>query len=107
MFQKGSELYGLYEAKKNKASVEKFLIVEGYMDVIALAQMGIRNAVATLGTATSAQHLTKLFRLVPEVIFCFDGDSAGRKAAWRALETSSGLESSRNFITSNGRRSSD
>lgn len=88
VFQKGSELYGLYEAKKNKASVEKFLIVEGYMDVIALAQMGIRNAVATLGTATSAQHLTKLFRLVPEVIFCFDGDSAGRKAAWRALETS-------------------
>ena len=88
VFQKGSELYGLYEAKKNRASVEKFLIVEGYMDVIALAQMGIRNAVATLGTATSAQHLTKLFRLVPEVIFCFDGDSAGRKAAWRALETS-------------------
>ena len=88
VFQKGNELYGLYEAKKNKASVEKFLIVEGYMDVIALAQMGIRNAVATLGTATSAQHLTKLFRLVPEVIFCFDGDSAGRKAAWRALETS-------------------
>ena len=88
VFQKGNELYGLYEAKKNRASIEKFLIVEGYMDVIALAQMGIRNAVATLGTATSAQHLTKLFRLVPEVIFCFDGDSAGRKAAWRALETS-------------------
>ena len=88
VFQKGSELYGLYEAKKHKASVEKFVIVEGYMDVIALAQMGIRNAVATLGTATSTHHLVKLFRIVPAVIFCFDGDSAGRKAAWRALETS-------------------
>jgi len=88
VFQKGSELYGLYEAKKHKASIEKFVIVEGYMDVIALAQMGIRNTVATLGTATSAHHLVKLFRIVSAVIFCFDGDSAGRKAAWRALETS-------------------
>lgn len=86
MFSKGSELYGLYEAKRARNRLEKVLIVEGYMDVIALAQMGVRNAVATLGTATSAKHLTRLFRLVGEVVFCFDGDEAGRTAAWRALE---------------------
>lgn len=88
IFHKGAELYGLYEAKKTGGKLKRILIVEGYMDVIALAQMGIRNAVATLGTATSERHLQKLFRLVPEVVFCFDGDEAGRTAAWRALETS-------------------
>lgn len=88
VFHKGSELYGLFEAKKSSNKLKRILIVEGYMDVIALAQMGIRNSVATLGTATSDRHLTRLFRLVPEVVFCFDGDSAGRTAAWRALEAS-------------------
>ena len=87
VFNKGSELYGLYEAKRAGGKLEKFLIVEGYMDVIALAQMGVRNAVATLGTATSERHLTRMFRQVGEVVFCFDGDEAGRTAAWRALET--------------------
>jgi len=88
VFHKGQELYGLYESKKAGAKFKQMLIVEGYMDVIALAQMGVRNAVATLGTATSARHLTRLFRLVPEIVFCFDGDNAGRTAAWRALEAS-------------------
>ena len=86
VFHKGAELYGLYEARKSSNKLSRLLIVEGYMDVIALAQMGIRNAVATLGTATSGTHLTRLFRMVPEVVFCFDGDKAGRTAAWRALE---------------------
>ncbi len=66
--------------------MSKILIVEGYMDVIALAQNDINYSVATLGTATSTNHLRRLFKLVPEVIFCFDGDNAGREAAWRALE---------------------
>ncbi len=88
VFHKGAELYGLFEAKKFNNKFKRILIVEGYMDVIALAQMGIRNSVATLGTATSARHLTRLFRLVPEIVFCFDGDEAGRTAAWRALEAS-------------------
>ena len=87
VFHKGSELYGLYECKKSGGKYKRMLLVEGYMDVIALAQMGIRNAVATLGTATSTNHLTRLFRIVPEIVFCFDGDQAGRTAAWRALET--------------------
>ncbi|MFT4815184.1 MAG: DNA primase [Pseudohongiellaceae bacterium] len=88
VFHKGAELYGLFEAKKANNKLKRILIVEGYMDVIALAQMGIRNSVATLGTATSDRHLVRLFRLVPEVVFCFDGDNAGRTAAWRALEAS-------------------
>lgn len=86
VFHKGSELYGLYEIKKSPQKFSQLLLVEGYMDVIALAQMGIKNAVATLGTATSSHHLNRLFRVVPEVVFCFDGDKAGRTAAWRALE---------------------
>lgn len=86
IFHKGSQLYGLYEANKTRGKLERILIVEGYMDVIALAQMGIRNAVATLGTATSAVHLQRVFKIVSEVVFCFDGDDAGRTAAWRALE---------------------
>lgn len=88
VFHKGAELYGLFEAKKANNKLKRILIVEGYMDVIALTQMGIRNSVATLGTATSDRHLIRLFRLVPEVVFCFDGDNAGRTAAWRALEAS-------------------
>ncbi|QKT03173.1 DNA primase [Ectothiorhodospiraceae bacterium 2226] len=86
VFHKGRELYGLYEARKALRHIPRLLVVEGYMDVIALAQNGIRNAVATLGTATTAGHLERLFRVSPEVVFCFDGDRAGREAAWRALE---------------------
>ncbi|HTR00419.1 MAG TPA: DNA primase [Candidatus Acidoferrum sp.] len=86
VFRKGEELYGLYEARKKLRHPERFMIVEGYMDVIALAQNGIHYSVATLGTATSAAHLRVLFKLVPEVVFCFDGDNAGREAAWRALQ---------------------
>ena len=86
VFHKGRELYGLYEARRHSRDLERMLVVEGYMDVIALAQHGIRNAVATLGTATSPTHLERIFRLCPEVVFCFDGDRAGRTAAFRALE---------------------
>ncbi|MFF7709842.1 DNA primase [Pseudomonas sp. NPDC007930] len=86
VFHKGQELYGLYEARKHNRNLDEIIVVEGYMDVIALAQQGLRNAVATLGTATSEEHLKRLFRLVPNVLFCFDGDQAGRNAAWRALE---------------------
>ncbi len=85
LFQKSSELYGWHLVKKQK-ELQSVVIVEGYMDVIVLAQFGINNAVATLGTATSTEHLNRLFRIVPEVIFCFDGDAAGYKAAKRALE---------------------
>lgn len=85
VFHKSQVLYGLYEARQHAGKLERILVVEGYMDVIALAQYGIRNAVATLGTATTAEHLKRLFRLVPRVTFCFDGDRAGRDAAWKAL----------------------
>ncbi len=87
VFHKGKELYGLYEARKAMRQLERLLVVEGYMDVVALAQFGIRNVVATLGTATTTDHLQRLFRSVPEVVFCFDGDRAGRAAGWKALET--------------------
>ncbi len=86
VFHKGKELYGLYEARQASNRITRIIIVEGYMDVISLAQFGIHNAVATLGTATSKEHLIKLFRMVSEVVFCFDGDAAGRQAAERALE---------------------
>lgn len=86
LFHKGRELYGLYEARQAIRNIEMLIVVEGYMDVVGLARHGIEFAVATLGTATSDDHLTHLFRLTEEVIFCFDGDSAGRAAAWRALE---------------------
>lgn len=86
IFHKGRELYGLFDARKALRHPQKMLVVEGYMDVLALVQHGIRNVVATLGTATTPDHLESLFRVVPEVIFCFDGDRAGRDAAWRALE---------------------
>ncbi len=87
VFHKGRELYGLYQARKANKDLRRLLVVEGYMDVVALSQFGIRNAVATLGTATTAEHLEKLFRTTPEVVFCFDGDRAGRDAAWKALNT--------------------
>jgi len=86
VFHKGSELYGLYQAKKANRKLTRIVIVEGYMDVIALAEQGILNAVATLGTATTSDHLRQLLRSAPEIIFCFDGDRAGREAAWRAAE---------------------
>lgn len=86
IFQKGNELYGLYQALKNHRQLPRALIVEGYMDVIALFQMGITYAVATLGTATTSHHLQRLFKYTSEIIFCFDGDSAGRAAASRALQ---------------------
>jgi DNA primase len=86
VFHKGQELYGLFEARKTERKLERLLVVEGYMDVVALAQFGIGYAVATLGTSTTHEHLERLFRTVPEVVFCFDGDRAGREAAWRALE---------------------
>jgi DNA primase len=85
LFQKGQELYGLFEARSSVAQAQHVLVVEGYMDVVALAQAGISNAVATLGTATSAAHIQKLFRFTDVIVFSFDGDSAGRKAAWRAM----------------------
>ena len=96
VFHKGQELYGLYEARKFNRNLDEIIVVEGYMDVIALAQQGLSNAVATLGTATSEEHLKRLFRVVPSVLFCFDGDQAGRNAAWPALEaTLSSLQDGR------------
>jgi DNA primase len=86
IFHKSRELYGLYQARQANRKLERLLVVEGYMDVIALAQHGIGNAIATLGTATSRTHLERIYRLCPEVVFCFDGDEAGRKAAFRAME---------------------
>lgn len=88
LFQKGRELYGLYEARRSGSRLDRLIVVEGYLDVILLAQHGIHQAVATLGTALTFAHLERLFRQVSEVVFCFDGDSAGLKAAHRALETS-------------------
>lgn len=86
LFHKGRELYGLYEARQALREIPRLLVVEGYMDVVALAQFGLRYAVATLGTAVTADHLQRLFRTSGEVVFCFDGDRAGRDAAWRGLE---------------------
>jgi len=87
LFHKGRELYGLYEARQAIRNIERLVVVEGYMDVVGLARHGIDFAAATLGTATTDEHLNRLFRLSDEVYFCFDGDRAGRAAAWRALET--------------------
>ncbi len=86
VFHKGAELYGLYEARRALRRIERLIVVEGYMDVVALAQHGVANAVATLGTASGEGHFHKLYRYADEVICCFDGDSAGRQAAWKALE---------------------
>ncbi|MCY3768898.1 MAG: DNA primase [Gammaproteobacteria bacterium] len=86
LFHKGAELYALHRARKEIGIRQRSLVVEGYMDVVGLAQYGIDYAVATLGTATTRTHLQRLFRLAPEIIFCFDGDRAGRSAAWKALQ---------------------
>jgi len=86
LFHKGREMYGLYRARDAIRREQRVLVVEGYMDVVALAQFGVDYAVATLGTATTRDHLERIFRFAPEVVFCFDGDRAGREAAWRALE---------------------
>ncbi len=86
IFHKGYELYGFYEARQAVRNLQRILVVEGYMDVVALAQNGIDYAVASLGTATTKDQIQKLYRSVAEVIFCYDGDLAGHKAAWRALE---------------------
>jgi len=88
LFEKGRELFGLPQARAVLRETDTAIVVEGYMDVIALAQHGVGNAVATLGTATTATHVQKLLRQVDRIVFCFDGDNAGRKAAWRALENS-------------------
>jgi DNA primase len=86
LFHKGRELYALYETRRARTNLTRLLIVEGYMDAVRLHQSGVDYAVATLGTATTAEHLRRLFRLVPSVVFAFDGDRAGRAAAWRALQ---------------------
>jgi DNA primase len=86
LYHKSRELYGLYLARQRSGRLENIIVVEGYMDVVALAQFGFRNVVATSGTATTAQQVEILFRAADSVVFCFDGDKAGRKAAWRALE---------------------
>ena len=86
LFHKGKEVYGLYELLEKNAKPQRIIIVEGYLDVIALAQYGINYAVAALGTAASQAHLDLLFRFTSELVFCFDGDKAGREAAWRAME---------------------
>ncbi|HTU66602.1 MAG TPA: DNA primase [Steroidobacteraceae bacterium] len=85
LFHKGRELYGMYEVRQNRGTLRRLLVVEGYMDVARLHQAGVTYAVATLGTATTPEHLRRIFKLVNEVVFCFDGDKAGRAAAWRAL----------------------
>lgn len=86
LFEKGRELYGLFQAQKAIRGVQRVLVVEGYMDVVALAQHGVEYVVATLGTATTPYHVQKLLRLTEHIVFCFDGDKAGQRAAWRALE---------------------
>lgn len=86
VYHKANELYGLFEARRSNPKLTRILIVEGYMDVVALAQNGIDYAVATLGTATNATHLNRLFKIVSEVVYCFDGDAAGRSAAWRGMQ---------------------
>jgi len=88
VFHKGYELYGLYEAKQALRQIDRIMVVEGYMDVVALAQNGIDYAVASLGTATTSDQIQKILRTSHEIVFCYDGDNAGKKAAWRALENS-------------------
>ena len=86
VFHKGYELYGLYETKQALRKIDRIIVVEGYMDVVALAQNDINYAVASLGTATTTEQIQKTFRTTHEIVFCYDGDNAGKKAAWRALE---------------------
>jgi DNA primase len=87
VFNKGQELYGAWEGRQAIRQEDQVIVVEGYMDVVGLAQLGVGNAVATLGTATTPDHLRKLIRLTHRIVFSFDGDTAGRRAAWRALQT--------------------
>ncbi|MFT4196353.1 MAG: DNA primase [Pseudoxanthomonas sp.] len=87
LFHKGRELYGLWQVRQANQRIERLVVVEGYMDVVSLFQFGVPQAVATLGTATTPDHAELLFRNAPDVYFCFDGDAAGRKAGWRALES--------------------
>lgn len=87
LFHKGRELYGLWQVRQANQKIERLIVVEGYMDVVSLFQFGVTQAVATLGTATTPDHAELLFRNAPNVYFCFDGDAAGRRAAWRALES--------------------
>lgn len=106
IFQKNRELYGLHQVIQQNTTISQIILVEGYMDVIALAQHGILNAVATLGTATSTYHIQLLTKHTKQLIFCFDGDNAGRQAAWRALESTlahlnEGLEASFVFLPEN------
>lgn len=86
IFHKGEEIYGLFELKKAVTNIEQIFVTEGYMDVVALAEHGVKTAVATLGTAINNAQIEKLFRSCKILVFCFDGDNAGRKAAWRSLE---------------------
>ena len=88
LFHKGKELYGLYECQQSMRDIDRLVVVEGYMDVIGLSQNGVEYAVASMGTATTNDHFNRLFRLTDSIFFCFDGDDAGLKAAWRALENS-------------------
>jgi DNA primase len=85
LFHKGSELYGLYRARREMGKLDEAVVVEGYMDVVGLAQNGVMHSAATLGTATTPVHMQRLFRAASKVVFCFDGDRAGSKAAWRAM----------------------
>ncbi len=87
LFHKGRELYGLWQVRQAHSKIERLIVVEGYMDVVALFQFGVTQAVATLGTATTPDHTELLFRNAADVVFCFDGDKAGRNAAWKALES--------------------
>ena len=91
VFHKGLELYGLYESKQALRNIERIIVVEGYMDVVALTQHGINYAVASLGTATTTEQIQKIFRTTHEIVFCYDGDTAGKQAAWRALENTLGV----------------
>ena len=86
VYLKGQMLYSLYEATRQQSQLPKLVIVEGYMDVIALAQFSFTNVVDTLGTATTIEQLRQFFKHTKHAVFCFDGDQAGRTAAWRALE---------------------
>lgn len=87
LFHKGRELYGLWQVRQSNQKIARLIVVEGYMDVVSLFQFGVKEAVATLGTATTPEHAELLFRNAPDVYFCFDGDAAGQRAAWRALES--------------------
>src|SRR5258708_24950261 len=86
LLHKGRELYGIYETRRARPNLTRLVVVEGYMDVVRLHQSGVDYALATLGTATTPEHFRRIFRLVPAVVFAFDGDRAGRAAAWRALQ---------------------